>query len=123
MTLNASVKRKGVIANNIANADTPHYKKKDVIFESELQRALASEKKQGLRAKTEDSRHIPFNIKQDYREVKPKVHTEWNSNYRNDKNNVDIEKEFTDEVKNTMRYKAITTLVTGKFAKLKSVMK
>ena len=38
----ASFVRNEVIANNIANADTPGYKREDVDFESALQKALGS---------------------------------------------------------------------------------
>ena len=36
--------RRNVIANNIANANTPNFKRSDVNFESQLKRALDSEK-------------------------------------------------------------------------------
>ena len=39
-----------------------------------------------------------------------------------DKNNVDIEKEIADEVKNTLHYSAVTTAVGNSFKRLKSVL-
>ncbi|MBI5429601.1 MAG: flagellar basal body rod protein FlgB [Nitrosomonadales bacterium] len=39
--LNLRAARQGVLASNIANADTPNYKAKDVDFASALQNALA----------------------------------------------------------------------------------
>ena len=40
----ASWKRESAISNNIANADTPGYKRQDVDFESALKRELGSSK-------------------------------------------------------------------------------
>lgn len=47
--------REKVIANNIANVDTPNYKAKDVRFRTELDRAL-----QPLEAKRTHPKHLPF---------------------------------------------------------------
>ena len=43
--LDVSIIRRNVIANNIANSDTPNFKRTVVNFESELKRALDSEKR------------------------------------------------------------------------------
>ncbi len=40
--MDVSVLRRNVIANNLANADTPNFKRSVVNFESQLKRALAS---------------------------------------------------------------------------------
>lgn len=37
-----------VIANNIANVDTPHYKTKSVVFQEELKRKLAQDSRRDL---------------------------------------------------------------------------
>ncbi len=42
--LDVAALRQNVIANNIANADTPNFKRSVVNFESQLRRALESEK-------------------------------------------------------------------------------
>jgi len=42
--MDASLIRRDVISNNIANADVPNFKRSVVNFESELKRALNSEK-------------------------------------------------------------------------------
>jgi len=123
MGLDASIKRRAVIANNIANVDTPYYKRKEVVFESELKRAIDSMGKPSIPTKTTDKRHIQFSIPKDFRSVSPKIHVEYDSNYRNDKNNVDIEKEISDEVKNSLRYKALINVINRNFQKLENMMK
>ena len=108
MALNANVVRRDVIADNIANADTPFFKRSDVTFESQLQRAVESEKEPDFPALLTDKRHIAFDEMIDYRSVKPKIQVEYDSISRNDKNNVDIDKEMTDATKNALQYNALT---------------
>ena len=71
--MSASVLRREVIANNLANVDTPNFKRSDVNFESQLKRALESEKEvPPLEALKTDSRHLSFHQPMDYRMVGPK---------------------------------------------------
>jgi flagellar basal-body rod protein FlgB len=105
--MDAALVRRAVISDNIANVDTPHFKRSDVTFESQMQRALRSEEQGPYPAKLTQKKHIPFHETIDYRGVRAKIQTEHLSNFRNDKNNVDIEKEIVDATKNTMMYNAM----------------
>jgi flagellar basal-body rod protein FlgB len=77
--MGASMVRNDVLNDNIANASTPNYKRKDVNFQAELERALNSEKVKPVPFKTSRERHIPYFRIKDYREVKPKIFTEYNT--------------------------------------------
>jgi len=105
--LDAVSLRRDVIADNIANADTPFFKRSEVTFESQLQRAIESESKPEFPTLMTDRRHIDFNQFIDYRAVKPKIVVEYDTMYRNDKNNVDVDKEMVDAMKNSMQYNAL----------------
>ncbi|MGC8765120.1 MAG: flagellar basal body rod protein FlgB [Brevinematia bacterium] len=105
--LDAVSLRREVIADNIANADTPFFKRSEVTFESQLQRAIESEKTPEFPTLMTDKRHIDFNQYIDYRTVRPKIVVEYDTMYRNDKNNVDIDKEMVDAMKNSMQYNAL----------------
>ncbi len=107
MAMNANSVRRDVIADNIANADTPFFKRSDVTFESQLERAIDSEKEPEFPALLTDKRHIPFDEKIDYRTVKPRIQVEYDSISKNDKNNVDIDKEMTDATKNSLEFNAL----------------
>ena len=63
-----------VTANNLANSEVPNFKRSTVNFESELKRALDSEKaaKDSFQLTTTNSRHIQVNVPYDYREVEPR---------------------------------------------------
>ena len=97
--LDVTVLRRQTIANNIANVDTPHYKRQFVTFESELNRAIESHNKKPTPTLRTHQKHFYFDVPKDPQEVKAKVQVEYDSNFRNDKNNVDIEKEISDSVK------------------------
>ena len=103
--LDAAWTRNEVIAQNIANVDTPNYKKKTVRFEEYLEGALD---KGSFKGNTTDSRHIEIgggNIEN----KNSKVTTEYkNLSTRIDGNNVDIESEMASLAKNDIRYNAIT---------------
>ena len=117
--------RKKVIADNIANVDVPHFKRSEVNFESELDRAIKNNEKNSEKLPTimTDEKHIPFFIGRDVREVKPRVNLDYNSTYRNDGNNVDIEKEMVDSSKNMMRYNALVSALNHNYKMIKTVIR
>lgn len=111
-----------VIADNIANVSTPNFKRSDVTFEHELTRALNSEKKNMLVAKTTNEKHIPFEIPMDYKKVSPNITVDYDTSYRNDLNNIDIDKEMSEEAKNTMRYQMFTQIVNQQHKLIRKVI-
>ena len=113
--MDASLLRRSVIADNIANVDTPHFKRGEVTFESQLKRALDSEKKDVMPAKLTHKMHIPFKDPIDYRGVRSRIHIEHDTNYRNDKSNVDIEKEIVDATKNMLMYNAMAQRIGSSY--------
>ncbi len=123
--LDAESLRRKAIANNIANVDVPHFKRREVNFESELRRAIIEKNNPSnkLPGKISDKRHISFYIPKDIRSVGPRINLDFNTTSRNDGNNVDIEKEITDAAKNQMRYNAYITKINGNFRMLKFVMR
>jgi flagellar basal-body rod protein FlgB len=116
--MDASLLRRSVIADNIANVDTPHFKRGEVTFESQLKRALDSEARDVMPAKMTDRRHIPFNDPIDYLGVRARIQIEHETNYRNDKSNVDIEKEIVDATKNMLMYNAKAQRIGSSFRNL-----
>ncbi len=111
MQLGALRKRFDVVANNIANADTPGFKRSDVTFESQFKRAIDSENYNGIKANTSHSKHIPFNKELNWRSVTSKRVLDYNTQGRNDGNNVDIEKEMVDLAKVNMMSQSMLDLL------------
>jgi flagellar basal-body rod protein FlgB len=108
----ASWKRNEVIANNIANVDTPGYKRKDVQFQSYLQSALLGDN-------SLDSRIADANMDQ----LEATVYTDNASlSYRMDGNNVDIDTESAKLAENQIRYQALLESMTQEFSRIKAVL-
>lgn len=121
--LGVSVLRSRIMSNNIANVDTPGYKRKTVNFEAELNRVMAKDQLADVYpAKTNDARHISFYDRKDYKDVEPSVFTEFDTNYRNDKNNVDIDREMTDLTTNSLYYNAVSQALNNSFRRMKTVL-
>ena len=109
--------RNEVIANNIANVDTPNYKRKDVSFESELQQALKASKYKSL-----DSKVSELSDKLD--RVEPRVYVDSAQYaYRLDGNNVDIDTENVELASNQIKYNGIVQSIDNQFSNIKAVIK
>lgn len=111
----ASWKRNEAIANNIANVDTPGYKRQDVEFEEVLRRELR------------DSRYTTVDAKVsglDMGRLEGKEYIDSAAfSYRMDGNNVDIDTENTQLAANQIKYNALVNSVNQEFARLTMVMK
>ncbi len=116
--LDGAAKRQQIIANNIANVNTPHYKRQDVDFTETLRRKL--DKKEELKLETTTENHISG--EQDSGHTDFRIETVSTNNYRNDKNNVDIDVEMAELAKNNIYYNTITQQLSNKFEMLKNVI-
>ena len=115
--LDASYLRETVIANNIANVDTPTYKRQDVEFQSVLEDAIDSTKYKNL---TEAVR----GVNADLGGLDAIQYTDANNySYRIDKNNVDIDTENVELASEQLRYQALSNSVTQDFNNFRAVIK
>ena len=122
-TMDASMLRHQVSANNIANADTPNFKRTTVNFESELKRALDSEHVDKPKAYLTHPKHIPFDKAQNYREVKPRRVLDYLSQTDNNGNNVNLEEESMLLLQNQLRYNMLTRSVSEQFKRVNLVLR
>lgn len=102
----SSIKHK-VIANNIANVNTPGYKKMEVSFADQLEKAV------------NESSVNKFDA------LQPKIvisKEDAGDTVRNDGNNVDMDKEVSSLVKNTLSYSIFTQLLAKKYEGIKSAI-
>jgi flagellar basal-body rod protein FlgB len=122
-SMDVSLLRREVIANNIANGDTPEFKRTEVTFESELKRALDSEKRARFPVLLTDPRHIdPFEVT-DYRTVQPRTVLDYLTTSKNNGNNVDIEEEGMLALQNQLLYETLTSIVSSEFARVNMVLR
>jgi len=122
-TMDVALLRRDVIADNIANSDTPHFKRTVVNFESQLKRALESEKVHRFPNLMTDPRHIAFRRPMDYRAVSPKRVWDWQTTSKNNGNNVDIEQETMNLMQNQLLYQTLAQVVTGEFGRVNIVLR
>ena len=102
--LDCSATRQKIIANNIANIDTPEFRRSDVEFVGEFRKALES-------GKIEDIEKI------EPQEFKTEL-----TATRNDGNNVDIDLEMGLQAKNSLLFKTFATLLRGRYRNIQSVL-
>ena len=111
----ASWTRENLIANNIANGDTPGYKRQDIDFQSALKNAMSNYKYMNM-----DQKVNAINLS----ELNPMVYTDHGHySYRLDGNNVDIDTEQVELASEQIKYQALTTSITSEFQRLQTVLK
>lgn len=114
-TADAAWTRHEIISNNIANADTPGYKRQDINFEGELRRALGNSRYTSVDAKVSGLK---------VNRLKARTYKDYtNYSYRTDGNNVDPDTENVMLASNQLKYNAIMTGINQEFANLKMVTK
>lgn len=114
---NASWLRNEVINNNIANVNTPNYKRQDVSFDDTLAIEL---KKTGTTQVDLDKRVANA----DSTRLEGKIYTDaTNYSYRIDGNNVDIDTENVELASNEIKYNGLVSSINAEFARLKSAIK
>lgn len=107
--------RNEVISNNIANVDTPGYKRQDVDFEAQLSKALGRTDGDNMDSKVASLRS---------RQLEPTTHSDFSEfDYRLDENNVDIQVENVNLAKNQLKYNGLMTSVRMEFQNLINAMK
>ena len=111
----AAWQRNEAISNNIANVDTPGFKRQDVAFESVLQQALGNNRYQSM-----DDKVANVNLSR----LRGRAYVDYaNYSYRLDGNNVDIENENVMLAENQLKYQGLISSINQEFTNLQTVMK
>ncbi len=103
--LAGSAQRQQILANNLANADTPGFKRSDVDFESTLQGALSS----GDSASQLES--LTFTPQ-----------TDTTSSMTEDGNNVDVDTEMSNLTQNALDYQSLIAVANARFKMLSTAI-
>jgi flagellar basal-body rod protein FlgB len=117
--LDAAWIRNEVISQNIANVDTPGYKRSTVSFEEHLESAS---QKRGFRGNTTSSRHVQIGKNSDNARIRVTRDNKGLST-RLDGNNVDVETEMASLAKNDIRYNALVQSINGSYQRIMSAIK
>lgn len=122
-SLDAYADRSKILANNVANVNTPNYKRQDIQFEEILEEALGEDNNPKIAGTITKSGHIAINDKHTIENFSHETITENEIYMRNDGNNVDIEREMSENALNNIRYQTATNRISGSFTLLKSVIR
>jgi flagellar basal-body rod protein FlgB len=117
-SLDAATMRQRTITNNIANVDTPYFKRSEVSFESLLQKEMGYlPTLQGYRT---DARH--FSIGSFSQQISPQITVDESSIMNNNLNNVDMDTEMTQLAKNQLAYNTEIQQVNHELKMLRSAI-
>ncbi|MEG0805155.1 MAG: flagellar basal body rod protein FlgB [Lachnospiraceae bacterium] len=110
----AGVLRNTAISNNIANDDTPGYKRQDVNFEAVLARELNRSKYTSLDSKIKEVNLSRLNVS---------TYTDSPGySYRLDGNNVDIDTENVELAANQIKYQVMIDSMGQEFSRIKTAI-
>lgn len=115
--IDGASRRQNHISNNIANADTPGYKREDIDFKSTLRKMVDPE--QGLSLSRTRNNHLAGrnNLSSSFNNFK-----ESNTSFRVDGGNVDIEREMAEMAKNNVYFDTLAQQLDANFNRLHSVL-
>lgn len=116
--LDASWLKNEAITKNMANINTPGYKRETVAFDNVLKTYL----NQNNSAMTvTNEKH--YRIANAPNGLEPKLEKVTDTNFRNDENNVDIDVEMTEFSKNMIKYNAMTQQVSGQLKRIRMAIR
>lgn len=116
--MDAATLRQQVAANNIANVNTPGFRRSFVRFEEELARAVRGRGVVGART---HPKHIPIGTVK-VGQVQPEIVRDETTTMRNDGNNVDIEREMAINAAAELQYAALTQMASARYRMLRSAI-
>lgn len=119
-SLDSTTLRHKVISNNIANSDTPNFKRSDVVFEELLQQQMngVSTSLEGNRT---NPRHIPIGVSS-LNVPSAQVRVDENTTVNNNQNNVDIDYESALLAKNQLKYNILVNQLNHEFRSIRTAI-
>ncbi|MBQ9405990.1 MAG: flagellar basal body rod protein FlgB [Desulfovibrio sp.] len=116
--MDMQLQRQNVIAGNIANVETPHYKPRELTFEKDLQAALGLDARGRLSLTAEG--HIPSAFDPDgfgpHWDKKIRPHLVYGEDH------VNIDREMAKHAKNQLQYTALTQVITKTFEGINTII-
>lgn len=118
MAMDGSMMKEKALSQNLANINTPDYKRKDVKFQSELDRAIFGSGRLSLTVT--DEKHISRGSGTS--SYSPEVDTYENISARRDGNGTTVDVEMAEKAKNAIIYNALVSQISRKFNSMTSVI-
>ena len=137
MALDGLYERSKAISANTANALTPGYKRKEVLFEASLRNVIQKEnEKEQIKAQNsalydkkpqmvlgQTPEQLSFLNSQTSQGFFIDVETDTQDGFSLDGNNVNLEAEMMDEAQNGMKYQTLAKILSGSYKEMSSIIK
>ena len=123
--LDGAMFRHEILANNIANVNTPGFKRSDVKFRTQLKSALDSMTENNqliVRGATTNTGHIPIGPPVHLDQVSATIHRDAATSARVDGNNVSIDMELATLSGNAAYYSTMVRLLTDYYGNIQTVI-
>lgn len=112
--LDGSTLRHATLANNLANVNTPGFKRGDINFRSSLDEALGP--------KLPLKRTGPLHLKNLEESSEPELITDSRTSLRNDGNNVDVDVELATMAENNLYFNSLAQLLSSQLSVLRQAI-
>ena len=117
--LSAYALRQRSIADNIANVNTPGFRRSEVRFEEDLKKVL---RKRGVRGRRTRARHFTIGVT-NIAQLRPRIVLPDDPSLASGVNNVDIDQEMVEAAKTTIRFQAAAQRIRGTYSSLRSAIR
>jgi flagellar basal-body rod protein FlgB len=117
-SLDSLAVRNEAISNNIANVDTPHFKRIEVTFQDQLKTVLDKNHETSPLVRT-NPKHFPNASSMALNDFRPDVRIATETTGNNDGNNVDMNAESGKLAENTALYNSIADVTSRYIAQLR----
>ena len=118
--LDLRVKRQEILASNIANADTPYYKARDIDFQKAFQHAMRGQ------TSVEEGGNLPLNTtnQRHLNVFTPDLSLQFHQEYQSavDNNTVEMDVERTKFLENSLQYQILTQFIAQEFQGMKEAL-
>ncbi len=118
--LDAAWLNQKAIANNVANVNTPNFKRSEISFHDKLQSALKTQKEGFL--KTTNAKHIGGAPRVALEDIKPEIYRVRNTTLRSDGNNVDMDIEMAKLAEVQLLYSTLLEVIGSKHRRLRTAI-
>lgn len=120
--MDGSYMRQEAINNNLANVDTPNFKRTEVSFQNQLRQFMTGETPSDntLLLTRTNTKHLQIPHSEPSFDPEATVVEDWVQ--RNSGNNVDVDVEMAEQAKNSMYYDAVSTGLDFRFRSLATVI-
>lgn len=120
-SLDAQTMRLRAVAHNLANVNTPGFKRSAVRFESALRQELGRYQRQRLPLQVTHPLHFGLDGAT-RRPAVPEMVTDHSTSMRNDGNNVDPDREMAELARVQLTYQALIRQVSERYRRLRHVI-